>query len=590
MNLQAPIVAFSFSSLPRVLSSKIVQIELETSSVAIGMVDGSKSDPLAKMGSSSRAFPSKSDSYYTLADLPGVKSRMKDDIEALHSKAADLEQAAGKARRKKLELVSALNSLENLSSAIFSLPDELLIVIFERVVDADTGGHTMSKHAAPWVLSQTCRGWRQLALSTPSLWTLMRIDTFLVPKDPIRILKAWLERSQTLPLSCLLFMGQPPSGADVREEILQVIMGHSHRWRHLDIDLESRSDLYVQLASRKLDFPFLQSIRLFINVPNASSDTVGLSFPPATITAPLLLRAFLMTLIPSMPDPTITLPWGQLVELSMSFVTSAKFSDIVAGLTHIECCSLRISSRFVLTAQTVTFPTCLRRLELAGPLSNVIHTLSHLISPGLEALAVGLPDGSTVPSLAARRVLDAILRIQTRSSCRLRCLHIPITLFSSPDSLRSTESLSAIQVLYLRLQGEAGSHEAVRTFKTSDIFRNMEELHLIVDPGGIGDIYTSFLPDFMDMVDARVRESRVCTRLGCLEIDVVKSGADPKPPLPVTMAIAERLSRLQRDGLTLVGCVKDGKWLPRHPTTTSWQFEAFERRWAQFGYSDWLLD
>ncbi|KAK1225202.1 hypothetical protein PQX77_011882 [Marasmius sp. AFHP31] len=532
--------------------------------------------------------------YYTVTDLVDIKRRMKYDIESIQAKVADLERAMVEARRKEEELVSALNSLENLSSAIFGLPDEILAIIFENMAQADTGGHTMSKNAASWVIAQTCQRWRQLALSTPSIWTSIRMNTFFLSRQPVEMLKTWLERSQGLPLSCLLFLNQSPCIADLEDELFQLVLVNSHRWRHLEVHLESRYDLYRRFASTKdIPFPLLHSLRIFVNMLGVVDDGIPPLSTAATLTAPSLVDASLLILVPSSLESIITLPWSQLTELSLSFITSARFNEIMTCSKRLERCYLQLHSRFVLGEQMISLPMSLRRLHLTGPLLNVVNTLSSLSSPGLVELGLSPPGGSTVPLLTARRLLQSIAQLQTRSSCQLRRLYIPITLFSFPESPRIANCLSTVQALHLRLEGKKGSEEAIRTIKTSDIFRNLKELHLMVYKDGVGEAFVSSLPAFVDMVEARrflsgSRGSGQYTSLQCLVIDMIRYGNRSKARLPVNREVAERLSRLERDGLIILGHVADGEWQPQHPTT-HWDLEANQRRWARFGYCDWLF-
>ncbi|KAL0064184.1 hypothetical protein AAF712_008906 [Marasmius tenuissimus] len=524
---------------------------------------------------------------------------MKYDIETLHAKAADLERAAVEARRREEELMSALNSLENLSIAIFSLPDEILEIIFECFVEGDTGSHTTSRNAGPWVIGQICRRWRQLAHSTPSLWNMIRIDTHALPREPMKILKVWLERSQGLPLSGLLFLNQSSSATGIDDDIFQLVMENSHRWRYLEMKLGSRYDLYSRIASTEdLRFPLLQSLRILVNVPGAVNERPPPAPPLLSVTplmAPSLTGASLVVLVPSALESILALPWSQLTELSMSLATSTRLKEIMASLKRLERCSLQISSQFVIAAQVVNLTPSLRRLELSGPLPNIINALSCLTSTGLVELGLRPPGGSAVLPLVAQRLLESMAQLQTRSSCQLRRLYIPITLFSSPESPRIAEPLSTVQALHLRLEGTTGSREAMRILKTSDVFRNLKELHLIVHKDGIGQAFVASLPDFVDMVASRRllpsgRRSFRTTQLQCLEIDTIKYSGRSKPPLPVSREMAERLLRLKSDGMIFLGRVADGEWQPQHSATTHWDLEVDQRRWARFGYCDWLFD
>ncbi|KAF8187008.1 hypothetical protein K438DRAFT_1495810, partial [Mycena galopus ATCC 62051] len=81
-------------------------------------------------------------------------------------------------------------------SPIHTLPVELLAEIFKLAID----GHTHIKDA--FQISQVCSDWRQVAHSTPRLWTRrLRVD---LRSDYSEVyaegLRAWLARSTPLPI------------------------------------------------------------------------------------------------------------------------------------------------------------------------------------------------------------------------------------------------------------------------------------------------------------------------------------------------------------------------------------------------------
>ncbi|KZP22610.1 hypothetical protein FIBSPDRAFT_738857, partial [Athelia psychrophila] len=92
------------------------------------------------------------------------------------------------------------------------LAPELVAHIFELCLPEDRlGVYRMAE--APLLVSQICRGWRHVALSTPNLWTRLSVAPRLPHEAPLapvlwvtQIVKAttssllWLSRARTLPL------------------------------------------------------------------------------------------------------------------------------------------------------------------------------------------------------------------------------------------------------------------------------------------------------------------------------------------------------------------------------------------------------
>ncbi|KAK0197994.1 hypothetical protein F5146DRAFT_1017759 [Armillaria mellea] len=85
-----------------------------------------------------------------------------------------------------------LRAAKRLLHPIRSIPDDMLRHIFSFCVygvydllDEDGTSNTLDSRKPPWTLSQVCRSWRRISLSTPSLWSCLSIDfeQYLKPKD-----------------------------------------------------------------------------------------------------------------------------------------------------------------------------------------------------------------------------------------------------------------------------------------------------------------------------------------------------------------------------------------------------------------------
>ncbi|EJD01983.1 uncharacterized protein FOMMEDRAFT_157150 [Fomitiporia mediterranea MF3/22] len=146
----------------------------------------------------------------------------------------------------------ALKSVESSSAwhKISQMPELLsLIFIFSLPM------HNMmpSEHAAPMLLTRICRHWRSLALSTPQLWSRLRLKIPLDQNDEAetlrtlqkfsRILQTYLSRSGKVGISLdidlsPLYEGQAAVGVEHRElvsPLISSILPYSHQWRHLSI-------------------------------------------------------------------------------------------------------------------------------------------------------------------------------------------------------------------------------------------------------------------------------------------------------------------------------------------------------------------
>lgn len=126
--------------------------------------------------------------------------------------------------------------------------------------DSDATG---SSHLSPsWppfpiVVSHVCRHWRNIAFSTPSLWT-----TIVVPSEarpPYEFESTLLERSKSLPVDIYINCEPdddddsdsdigPPSDADL-ESLFSILVPHIHRWRTMEVAVAEYRNMYVFLSA-----------------------------------------------------------------------------------------------------------------------------------------------------------------------------------------------------------------------------------------------------------------------------------------------------------------------------------------------------
>ncbi|KAJ7812317.1 hypothetical protein B0H14DRAFT_2377659 [Mycena olivaceomarginata] len=90
---------------------------------------------------------------------------------------------------------------------VLTLPPEITADIFKWCIDT---GKRLHPSLAPSLLTQICRDWRALALSTPALWDTI---TEIEGHDPLqveRLVTTWFSRAGTRPLSLGFLCPQNP--------------------------------------------------------------------------------------------------------------------------------------------------------------------------------------------------------------------------------------------------------------------------------------------------------------------------------------------------------------------------------------------
>jgi hypothetical protein len=137
------------------------------------------------------------------------------------------------------------------------LPPELLVHIFSFL-----GGGAFVVPA-----SQVCQRWRDIALDTPSLWTVIREE------DDVFTAECFMDRSRHAKLDVSFVI-------DMREHddfvmLRNLVIPHASRIRrlHLDVFSDRAYDFYRMLADRDFLLPGLEHFSIRMNQPGWHDDT-----------------------------------------------------------------------------------------------------------------------------------------------------------------------------------------------------------------------------------------------------------------------------------------------------------------------------
>lgn len=128
-------------------------------------------------------------------------------LKAIESETARLQDRLIVLRHSKKDAEGFIKSHQNLVSPVRRLLPEILQEIFCQSLPV-AHNPVLSLEETPLLLGRVCSQWRQIAYSTPALWSSLHVVaaplTFPRAKVRLEAFSAWLARSGTLPLSISL--------------------------------------------------------------------------------------------------------------------------------------------------------------------------------------------------------------------------------------------------------------------------------------------------------------------------------------------------------------------------------------------------
>ncbi|KAJ8075527.1 hypothetical protein PM082_021157 [Marasmius tenuissimus] len=156
-----------------------------------------------------------------------------------------------------------MQRFRSLVSPVHRLPSELLLAIFGHCCEVNViDDQTMPPAMA---LTMVCGRWREIALSSPRLWSSISLDlrNFRDHSAHRRIAHidltiSFLERSKMAPLKVRIHL--PPDHTReglYPEDILEIIEEQSGRWEELEV---FGSEFYAASQAGDIDLPILRHL------------------------------------------------------------------------------------------------------------------------------------------------------------------------------------------------------------------------------------------------------------------------------------------------------------------------------------------
>ena len=355
---------------------------------------------------------------------------------------AELDALLERLTLKRYDLKRKINQFH--SPIVRQLPQEVMSIIFEFcrpvVMDYQFLPYSSYRLFTPLSLGAICNYWRDIAWSTPSLWSSLMIC------DPSKynmhiatgIVQEWLARSGGLPLSIRIIS---TFCNNTVQALVDIINQHSTRWSVLDLDIP---DSYFQcFHATDNHAPILKSIRF-----QSSTAPREVNFQ---LTCPRLERATLS----HFPLNGTNIQWDNLTHLtlcSMSVIDSFLILRKTPRLVFCRISSLR--SYDTPEGQMIPVLTSLKSLHLPDCTPPVEYFIDNIIAPHLEEFSLPRHTFRT-------EVVTSFLR---RSACSLRSLSMifsisPQYLEAFMNLLQSMPSLTTLSITSVTAFGNTDPDE-----------------------------------------------------------------------------------------------------------------------------------
>ncbi|KAJ6464197.1 hypothetical protein C8R47DRAFT_75071 [Mycena vitilis] len=252
----------------------------------------------------------------------------RDLVAGMDAQILALEASLGSLKAKR-RLVQ--DRLDAYTYPVLILPNEIVSEIFTHFLPVYPKCPPLLGPLSPYLLCQICRKWRDIALTTPTLWRAISLSLgrtrFRRISQKHDLLKAWLKLSGSCPLSIKLYNDYDDLGNPKLRPFLRTIQHHRARWGHLS--LPSLDNIMPEIKLPAL--PWLRSLE----VRDDEHATTPLSFLAAPLLRKLTLNSYADAHAPSFA-------WSQLTVLSVGWIEPYQCADVLHQLVNVNYCRLNI--------------------------------------------------------------------------------------------------------------------------------------------------------------------------------------------------------------------------------------------------------
>jgi len=345
-----------------------------------------------------------------------------------------LQKAMDHLTNERRRLEGLLNEYRSLTAPIRRIPPEMLSEIFLRcLVD---GSDILNVGEAPLLLSFVCSRWRTVTISTPRLWSTIRVYNPWCTSTTVEMIKTWLLRSSNSPLTLAIDAEYIEDDASIRPCVDEIIP-HCRRWK--DVEFHFGASLFSTFNAVAGSLPLLQRLHI---------DTLDTVYPflDTFKVAPMLRD---VTFAYNTSPTSFHLPWQQLKQCNALHIPAKDCLYLVRRSPNLVYCRLEClpdENIFPDLAETPVLRTHLRTLKLIVEervdLANILDSIS---SPSLDELEI---EQASHPQVVWTQ--DHLSNFLTRSCCTIRCIRLYDIVMTSGELIVCLQGLPLLADLEVR--------------------------------------------------------------------------------------------------------------------------------------------
>ncbi|KAK7007516.1 hypothetical protein R3P38DRAFT_3027735 [Favolaschia claudopus] len=410
--------------------------------------------------------------------LLGTKS-----LKLSHVTCFDDDQELQATRKKLSDTRRSLDVLEQriathnrLSSVVGRIPVEVLCYIFFLTLGSNRPFFiNRQAFSAPWGVTHVCRAWRRGARGDPHLWSYIDINTNDYPETripiskrlPLAALQAQIQLSSHMTLYIEIFVGDPVNDRVHWIALLEALIPHSDRWASLQLQWDSKPDIFHVIKRAEGHLSNLKLLRL---------DSLG-AWDSVTWPRELMdmfvhtpcLRTVLLTdreLDKLSPPLAFGLGWPSLTHLRISSA-SAFILGILRNAPNLVECGLDETSAGTLPVLSSGAPSIIHLPRLRRLVCYGEYFFRHVHFPALQCLEIGFVGDIT-------RVPESL----ERSQCQPRTLRFGMRYFGSAPILAVLRQAVGIS----RVEFDFTWHEDLRDRDTTTMTHVLRALNNSASP------------------------------------------------------------------------------------------------------------